>query len=229
MSTLFPYLAVPLLIVALVLVTVASWRPQKVAMLIAVVVVAGGLGASMSDVVNAVDDRRVEFHGKIDTDAVIDTMHPFRAEGKGDPVKQFERNGMGYLRSGEGEVRTAKASSKTLFLWSAAKLAPWLLALIGLALVLPVLRAIERGDAFGTKAVRWIGGLGILLLLAIPGIVLLQYMADESASVGVFAAPMVSPELTLSFLHVLPGMLLLAFAGVFRQGAELREFERSAI
>lgn len=57
----------------------------------------------------------------------------------------------------------------------------------------------------------------------------LGFVVAEVGTGGTSVGPLVSPELTLSPLHVLPGVFVLVLARVFKRRAELREFDRSAV
>jgi hypothetical protein len=46
---------------------------------------------------------------------------------------------------------------------------------------------------------------------------------------GTFAWPIVEPALAVTPFHLLPGLLVLVLAGVFRQGSELRELDRHTV
>lgn len=214
------------LVGGLLLAPLARWRPERITLVVGMLAVAVGLAASAVRVADAVSHRQVEFHGKLD---IAEIRRTFSPPDPNDPRPSHESLGHGYLTSAEGEMRTARINASRLALWSAGELAPWILAALVLGLLIPVLRASERGDPFGTGAVRRLGGLGALLLVAIPGIAILRFIAAEAASAGNFASPGASPALSLSVLHVLPGLLVLVLARVLRQGAELRDFERHAI
>jgi hypothetical protein len=226
------------LLVALVLVAVAvgfalvplaRWRPERVALVLALAAVAGGTAAASVRVADGIADSRVELRGKLDVDEVLSTFHPAGRSGLGDPMPQIRRLGYGYMSSGQAVVTVPRPSSSVLALWSIQELMPWLLAAIVLALLIPILRAAERGDPFWEGATRRLATIGVLLLVGIPAIAVLQYVAAEAASEGSFVAPMVEPTLSLSLLDVLPGMLTLALAGVFRRGVELRDLDRHTI
>jgi len=199
-----------------------------VALLIGAVTVITGLAYTAADVAQAVDDRAVEVQGELNVRDILQNYHPSL---RPDPRTVFERRGdaeSSYLAAADGDTRKFGASSGLLRLWSLGELAPWLLAALSLVLVAPLLRSAGRGDPFLPSAARRLQALGAALLVGVPGIVVLQWMAADQAA-GSGAAPIVYPSLTLSLLHVLPGLGLLVLAGVFRRGAELRDFERHAI
>jgi len=125
---------------------------------------------------------------------------------------------------------TVPRPTKTvLVLWAIELLAPWLLAAIVLVLLVPILRAAERGDPFWEGAARRLTGIGTLLLLGIPAVAIFRYAVAEMATEGTSIAPLAEPTLTISIGHILPGVLVLVLAGVFRRGVELRELERQTI
>jgi len=121
-----------------------------------------------------------------------------------------------------------RPSSLVQVLWS-IQLAPWLLAAIVLVLLFPILRAADRGDPFWDGATRRLTGVGALLLLGIPAIAILRFVVAELANEGNSLAPLVEPALTISVSHILPGVLVLVLAGIFRRGVELRDLERHTI
>jgi len=203
-------------------------RAERMALVLGVMTVIAGLTFTVIDVFDAVDARSIEVRGELDAREILRNYHPF--EQAPDALTRFERAGdESYLTAADGEMRKVEAGSTLLALWSFGELAPWLLAALGLLLVAPLLRAADRGDPFLPSAGRRLGTLGAVLLVGVPGIVVLQWLAAQAATSGTFAAPMVTPSLSLSLLHVLPGLGLLVLAGVFRRGAELRDFDRHAI
>jgi len=183
-------------------------RAERMALVLGVMTVIAGLTFTVIDVFDAVDARSIEVRGELDAREILRNYHPF--EQAPDALTRFERAGdESYLTAADGEMRKVEAGSTLLALWSFGELAPWLLAALGLLLVAPLLRAADRGDPFLPSAGRRLG--------------------TQAATSGTFAAPMVTPSLSLSLLHVLPGLGLLVLAGVFRRGAELRDFDRHAI
>jgi hypothetical protein len=208
----------------------AGRRPERAALVLAAVVVATGAVAATVRVVEGVADARVEYRGELDVGEIHRTFHPTGADGLGDPVPGFLRAGHGYIVDGQAVMTVPGADGITLALWAIRELAPWLLAAIALALLAPLLRAARRGDPFSQSGPRRLAAIGLLLLVGLPGIAIVRYAAAESASAAsVFASPMAQPALTLSALQILPGLLVLVLAGVFRTGLELRDFERHTI
>jgi hypothetical protein len=198
---------------------VAAWlwryarrRPERAALLVAAVVVSFGLIATGVQVVDGVADSRVEWTGKLD---VGELVRP--------------RPGYGHLTSAEATVSNPHPSSGAVAWWALGELAPWVLAALLLFLLAPILRAAERGDPFWDGAARRLAISGGLLLIAIPLIKLIQFLAAEAGSSGTFTGPIPEPSLTIALTDFLPGLLVLVLAGVFRRGAELRDFERHAI
>lgn len=225
-------LTIPLVLIALAaggaLLPLAR-RPERTALVLAVVVVAGGGIATAVRVADGVADSRVDYHGKLDVREIRSTFHPTGPSGTDDPLPGIERKGFTYLSSARGDMTVPRADGDVLALWSIQELAPWLLAAIVLVLLVPILRAAERGDPFWGGAGRRLARIGTLLLVGIPGIALLRYALAEGASGGPGIAPAAEPTLTLSVSHVLPGVLVLVLAGIFRRGAELRDLERHTI
>lgn len=215
--------------VAVVLLRAARWRPERAALLLAAVAVATGAIAAGVRVADGIAGSRVDYHGKLDVQEIRRTFAPTGPAGLDDPLPQIKRMGYGYISSAQGVMSVPRADGRVLVLWSIQMLAPWLLAAIVLALLIPVLRAAERGDPFWYGAARRLTWIGSLLLIGIPGIALLGYVAAEVASGGASAAPTAEPTLTLSVSQILPGVLVLVLAGIFRRGVELRELERHTV
>jgi Protein of unknown function (DUF2975) len=223
-------LLTPLVLIAVaaafVLLRVTRWRPERAALLLAAVAVATGATAAGVRVANGIADSHVDYHGKLNAQEIRRTFAPTGPAGLDDPLPRFKRMGYGYISSAQGVMSVPRADGRALVLWSIQVLAPWLLAAIVLTLLAPVLRAAERGDPFWNGAARRLTWIGSLLLIGIPGIALLGYVAAETASAGTFAGPTAEPTLTLSVTQILPGVLVLVLAGIFRRGVELRELER---
>ncbi len=222
-------LLVPVVLVALAaadaLWLVARWRPERVALVLAVVVVAGGAIAAGVDVVDGIEHSRVEYRGELDAQDILRNFHPTGSAD--DPRPGIERKGYGYLTSAEGVMAVPRRDADTLALWSIQRLAPWLLAALILAVLAPILRAAEHGDPFWRDATRRLTVVGGLLLVGIPAIALMGYIVGQSTTNWV--APTVEPTLSLSFGQVLPGVLVLVLARIFRTGVELRDLERHTI
>jgi hypothetical protein len=211
---------VPLALAAAVaLLRLARERPERAALLLAALAVGSGLIGAGARVADGVADSRVEYRGELSAAEIQRTFHP-------DGVSDRH----GELRSADGIMRVRGADGAALALWSLRTLAPWLLAVIVLGLLAPLLRAAERDDPFRPGAAQRLTWIGSLLLLGVPGIALLGYVAGQAATGGTsFAAPVAEPSLTLSVTQILPGVLVLVLAGIFRRGAELREFERHTV
>jgi len=223
-------LLVPFVLVAGgALLLIARWRPERVALLLAVVVVVVGAAAATVDVVGGIDDSRVDYHAKFDAHEILSSFQPTKAEGLGDPVARFERIGYAYISSAQGEMTVPRPSTRVQVLWAIQQLAPWLLAAIVLVLLFPILRAADRGDPFWDGATRRLTAVGVLLLLGIPAIAILRFVVAELATGAVSVAPFAEATLTISIGHILPGVLVLVLAGIFRRGVELRDLERHTI
>jgi hypothetical protein len=229
-SVLLPVLAVAAG-VAVVAVPVARAHAERLALALAVIAVAAGSIAAVVRVVDHVSDARVTFRGKLDAGEINRTFAPTGPSGTGDPIPAAVRNGLGYLSRADGEMTRPHASGGDLLLWSIQELAPWLLAAIVLALLVPLLRAADRGDPFWSDATtRRLQAVGVLLLVGIPATALLRYLVAESVSgAGPYAAPVASPSFSLSVAQVLPGVLVLTLARVFQRGVELRDLERHTV
>jgi len=211
------------------LLRIARWRPERIALSLAVAVVVIGSVATAADVVDGIDKSRVQYHGTLDAGEVLSSFQPTRSAGLGDPATRFERTGNAYLSSADGEMTVPRPSATVLVLWAITQLAPWMLAAIVLVLLLPILRAAQRGDPFWEGATRRLTGVGALLLIGIPALAIFRFVVAELATEGNSVAPLVEPELTISIPDILPGIVVLVLAGVFRRGVELRELERHTI
>ena len=228
-------LVLPAILLALaagaLLLPLAQRRPERLALVVAVVVVAAGALTAAVHVIDGIGDSRADYGGKLDAGEILRTFHPTGPSGVGDPRPGTERMGFVYLTGAHGEMTRPHAGGGDLALWSLQELAPWLLAAVVLALLFPILRAADRGDPFWSDAtVRRLNLVGSLLLLGIPGIALLRYLTAEAiAGGGPFAAPNADPELSLSLAQILPGVLVLTLARIFRRGVELRDLERHTV
>lgn len=204
-------------------------RPERIALVLATVTIAAGAIAACVRVADGIADSRVEFRGELDTGEVLRTFHPTGPDGLGDPLPQIRRLGYGYMSGGDAVMTVPEPTSGTVALWALAQLAPWLLAAFVLVLLVPILRAAERDDPFRARATHRLALIGLLLLIGIPAINLLDYLAADSASAGNTVSPTVEPSLTLTLADLLPGVVALVLAGVFARGAELRDLERHTI
>jgi hypothetical protein len=209
--------------------SVRTWRPERVALVLAVIVVASGTIAAGARVADGIADSRVELRGDLDVGEILRTFHPTGRSGLRDPMPRIRRLGYGYLSGGQAVVTVPRPDAEALALWSLQELAPWLLAVIVLVLMFPILRAAERGDPFWDGATRRLARIGALLLVGIPALAVLRFVAAEDASVGGFVAPTAHPTLTLTLVDFLPGVLTLALASIFRRGVELRDLDRHTI
>jgi len=205
------------------------WRPERIGVLLAVVVVAGGTVDAGLRVGRGVAQSRVEFGGALDVPEILRSFHPRGGRGVADPVPRIERMGSGHLSRARGVVTKPRSGTGTVVLWALRELAPWIVAWLGLVLVVPILRAAGRGDPFRADAARRLTLLGSVLVIGVPADALLRFLVSEIASTGTFASPGVEPEVTFSAGQLLPGVLVLCLAGIFRSGGELRELERSTV
>ena len=206
-----------------VLVLLARWHPARIAVLLAFLVVVFGLAAATAGVVSGIRDREVTLHGSLEVERILEVFAP--------PAER--RQGLyddsAHLTSADGVATKPQARSTDLVWWSVHELAPWVLAAIVLALVVPILRATGRGDPFAPGATRRLSAAGVLLLLGIPAIAIQGFLAATIATEGQSAEPYVEPSLTISAGQFLPGFLVLALVGIFRRGVELRDLERHTI
>ena len=217
--------------VALVLLPLAQRRPERVALAVATIVVAAGTIAAVVNVVDGIDKSRAEYRGKLDAAEIRRSFHPIGPAGVGDPRPALERRNFVYLTGAHGVMTRPHAGAGELALWSIQELAPWLLAVAVIVLLFPILRAADRGDPFWSQTTaRRLNAIGVLLLLGIPGIALLRYLAAEAISGGgPSAAPNAEPVLSLSLAQILPGVLVLTLSRIFQKGVELRDLERHTV
>jgi Protein of unknown function (DUF2975) len=217
--------------VAVALLPLAQRRPERVALTVATIVVAVGAIAAVVDVVGGIDKSRAEYRGKLDAAEIRRSFHPTGPAGVGDPRAALERRKFVYLTGAQGQMTRPHAGAGELALWSLEQLAPWLIAVAVVALLFPILRAADRGDPFWSPSTaRRLNAVGVLLLLGIPGIALLRYLAAEAISGGgPFAAPNAEPVLSLSLAQILPGVLVLTLSRIFQKGVALRDLERHTV
>jgi hypothetical protein len=200
-------------------------RPAIWALRLAVLAVATGVIATGVHVARGVDERRVPYSGRLDAEEILSYYQPALREGKARPLEPGEA----LLESARGTVEVHGASGALLAFWAFVELLPWLLAVATLVAIAPILRAADRGDPFGPEVGRRLARAGSLLLVGIPAVTFLRFVLAEAGTSGGGFSPGVDPSWTISVLHFLPGLLLLAFAGIFRQGAELRDLERHTV
>jgi hypothetical protein len=100
-------------------------------------------------------------------------------------------------------------------------------------LVLHVLRRANAGDPFAPSTVRAMFALGWVLAIGLPATELVHLVSAELALGGSWASiGSAVPTDTMprfSFAVLLPGLLVLALANVWRYGAQLRETELTTI
>ncbi len=201
-------------------------RWARRARLLAVVVVVLGTAGALLQIGRGVDDRRVEFSGSLDAVELVRRFQP--RPGETDPRPRLEARGLGYLDRASGTYVRPQATATQLAVWAVAVLFPWAVAAAALRAALPVLRAVEVGDAFTADGARRLARAGAVLLVGMPLTAVVRFAAALPADVG-GSVPAVTPNLTLRFDLLLPGLLVLALAGVFAHGAELRELERHTV
>jgi hypothetical protein len=216
-------------VVGSALLSAARARPERAALALAVLAVAGGGLAAGARAVDAALEERVDYRGSLSVEEILDG-YASPAGGGAEKMAERERGSHGYLAAADGEMAVPDAGAGLVALWSLAELAPWLLAALALALLAPLVRAAERGDPFRHDAGARLSLVGSVLLIGIPAIVVLEYLVAYVADgTGASISPIATPEVTLSATHLLPGALVLVLARVFRHGAELRELERHTV
>lgn len=209
----------------------ASWpvQPERAALVLATVAVVGGLSLSVIHVVRGVTEDRVEYTGMIDAREVLELMYPSGRGWGNDPIPGLDRDGFGHMTGGTATVTVPHAGSSLLIVWSVQELTPWLFAALVLVLLFPMLRAARRDDPFSVDAGR-LAVVGLLLFVGVPALEFLRFAVAMSASGhGTFVSPLMELALGITPLHLLPGLLVLVLAGVFRQGGELRDLDRHTV
>ena len=199
-------------------------RPERWALVFAVLVVAGGLIGAVVDAAGGVARSEITYAGRFDADEV-------RAPMYWDPRTLAARppsGEMAYLSGGTAVFTDPTAEPSLIAMWALQVIAPWLLAAAVLAALVPSLRAAERGDPFAGSG-PGLQRIGVVLLAGIPAIALLRYAVAEAGTSGTSQWPFVTPVLTLSLTQLLPGLLVLVLAGVISAGARLRDFERHTV
>ena len=172
-------------------------------------------------VLGVIANSRVEYRGKLDAQEILESYQP----GPEAPVaRDYQR-----LSSAEGVMTKPAATAGEVAAWAVGELAPWVLAVVSLVLLWPIVRRAERDDPFRDGAVRRLVIVGQLLLVGIPLIAVLQDLIAEVFTSGTALSPLVTPSITLSVWHFLPGVAVPVLAGVFKRGAELRDYEQHAI
>jgi hypothetical protein len=204
-------------------------RPERAALVLATGVVVAGLALSMVHVAHGITEDRVWYTGTIDAREVLTPMYPSGRYGDNDPIPGLDRDGFTHMTSGTATATVPHAGSSLLIVWSAQEIAPWLLAALALVLLLPLFRAARRDDPFSLDAGR-LAVMGLLLFVGIPTLELLRFaVAMYAQGRDTMASPIVEPALGITPLHLLPGLLVLVLAGVFRQGGELRDLDRHTV
>jgi hypothetical protein len=195
------------------LATPSRWaRVTRVVVLIVVVL---GLAGAFDEVTRGVAAQQVEFRGTLDADVLLEQANP----GQDDARRRLERLGSPHLDTAEGTYVVPNADAFQLVAWSLATLLPWFVATLALVLAQPVLREGERGDPFQPAIARRLTGAGMTLLIGLPLASVLRTGAALTADLG-GASPFVTPELTLSLGHFLPGLLTLAVASILHRATE---------
>ena len=195
--------------------TVYRW-----ALVLAVIVVATGTVFAAVAVADGISKSQVEYSGKIDAHEILQYYHDRDVK----PPAGYQ-----FLSDADGVITKPAASDDEVASWAVGQLAPWVLAILSLVLLWPIVRRAQRGDPFWEGAVHRLVIVGNLLLFGIPLIAVYQDLVTQALTEGTGIAPDVSVSITLSVWHFLPGVAVLVLAGVFKRGAELRDFEQHAI
>jgi DUF2975 family protein len=195
--------------------TVYRW-----ALVLSVLVVANGTVFAAVEVAQGIADERVEYRGGLDAHEILTYYHDRNVN----PPPGYQ-----YLSDAEGVITKPSATDGDIAGWAVGVLAPWVLAVVTLVLLWPIVRRAERGDPFWDGATRRLAIVGQLLLVGIPLVAVWQSYMTNYLTAGTGISPSVSTSISVSVWHFLPGVAVLVLAGVFKRGAELREFEQHAI
>lgn len=200
-------------------------RPERTVLLLGVVVLGFGLVGTTVHVVDAAGDHRVESRGHLDAGLIRRQASP----GAASSTARLERRGIGYLSEADGTTRSYRVTDGRVALWAVGEYAPWALAVLVFVLAVPLLRAAERGDPFFPGAAARLALLGTLLLFGVPLVRVVQWFAAEVSSTSDSVGPVAEPFLSIGPADLVPGVLVLVLAGIFRRGIELRELERQTV
>lgn len=131
-----------------------------------------------------------------------------------------------------GDAGRAVPSVKQKVLFVVQELLPVSLAIGVLALLAPLLRAARRGRPFGGMLTRRVAALGWLLLIGLPALDAVRFwLASSVPPVGFlrYDSPPLHAAVTFDTKSIVPGLLVLGLAVIFRRGAELQELEEHTV
>lgn len=176
--------------------------------------------------VRAIKDTEITYSGDLDAEEILSYSQPDRA--------RRQEKGLPQLTPTSADLSEAKGTGPDpdpvpgmIAYWSFVRLLPFLVALAVLRLLVPMLRAADRGDPFTEPVARRMQVIGGLLFWWIPLIAVLRWTVNSAAGSGM--APQPTAELTISVAHFLPGALVLALGLIFAKGVELRDLERHTV
>lgn len=164
---------------------------------------------------------RIEYHGKIDPADLfprgVDREHAIRTD-------------VAYPSSVPDATESVPdPTGKQKALYALQQLLPFLLAIAVLALLAPLLRAASGSRPFGAALTRRVTIMGWLLLLGIPAAGAVRFLLAYSISELGFDGVLVHEPAAFKTAWVLPGLLVLGLAVVFRRGEELQELEEHTV
>lgn len=171
------------------------------------------------------DTPRIEYHGTVDPA----DLYPARSTGSSNE-RHAIRHGAAYP-SGVTEATESvpNAGGGQTALYVAQELLPVLLAIGVLALLAPLLRAARRGRPFGPALTRRVIVMGWLLLVGVSAIGAVRFLLAYSISHLQFEGALVGEPTAFTTTSILPGLLVLGLAVVFRRGAEMQELEEHTV
>lgn len=128
-----------------------------------------------------------------------------------------------------GTARISDPTDTEQLLAVILKLLPWLIATIGFASVLPVLRNASLGNAFASSSIRSLRVLGWTLLVGLVSLELIEEVLSTAVMDGHVwfgDGPLTTNP---NFLSFLPGLAVLSLVAIFRAGAQASDLERATV
>jgi len=176
-------------------------------------------GYRVADVVGG-GASRFEYHGKIDSTEL------YRS---GDSQQLAIRRNVSYPTAVTGTESVPNPKGKQKLLYAVQELLPILLAIAVLALLAPLLRAAARGRPFGRSVTRRVTIMGWVLLIGLPALGAIRFLLAYSISELYYDGALVREPTAFTTTSILPGLLVLGLAVVFRRGAEMQELEEHTV
>lgn len=176
-------------------------------------------GYRVADVVGG-GASRFEYYGKIDSSELY---------RPGDSQQLAIRRNVSYPTAVTGKESVPNPKGKQKLLYAIQELLPILLAIAVLALLAPLLRAAARGRPFGRSVTRRVTIMGWVLLIGLPALGAIRFLLAYSISELHYDGALVREPTAFTTTSILPGLLVLGLAVVFRRGAEMQELEEHTV